>query len=25
MAEKLLRFKDLYMAEYRPGEDELTN
>tara|TARA_Y100000385_G_scaffold245283_1_gene263855 strand:- start:1232 stop:1672 length:441 start_codon:yes stop_codon:yes gene_type:complete len=25
MAEKLLRFKDLYTAEYRPGEDELTN
>jgi len=25
MAEKLLRFKDLYVAEYRPGEDELTN
>ena len=25
MAEKLLRFKDLYTVEYRPGEDELTN
>ena len=25
MAEKLLRFKDLYVVEYRPGEDELTN
>jgi len=25
MAEKLLRFKDLYVVEYRPGEDELIN
>lgn len=25
MAEKLLRFKDLYTVEYRPGEDELIN
>ena len=25
MAEKLLRFKDLYVVEYRPGEDVLTN
>tara|TARA_B100000085_G_scaffold73866_1_gene66359 strand:+ start:2239 stop:2679 length:441 start_codon:yes stop_codon:yes gene_type:complete len=22
---RLLRFKDMYVAEYRPGEDELTN